>query len=245
MTIELDIHKGEIAILLITYNEEDLIEHAYNYYKKRFPMCKFIVLDNGSTDNTVKIAEKLNCEVIRWHNKTDKMKESDLVRAKSTYWKEYKGWVISADIDEWLDIDVKMLQAEDKKGNTLIKTKGVQIMGNSTKDDLSDIKSVEDEMNMGYFHDQYDKLICFKSGQINSVSYGLGCHKASFKGNVKSSTTLYYLRHYSILGKDYYYKKIYRRHMRSLGYKDQKDVDKYWKMNNSHKLTDFKNVWKT
>ena len=53
-----------ITIHQICYNEIQILEFAYNFYKSRFPNAKFILHDNGSIDGSVELAEKLGYEIL-------------------------------------------------------------------------------------------------------------------------------------------------------------------------------------
>lgn len=52
-----------ISVLIITLNEEDVIEDAINSVKDLAD--EVVVIDGGSTDATIEIAEKLNARVVR------------------------------------------------------------------------------------------------------------------------------------------------------------------------------------
>ena len=54
-----------ITIHQICYNEIQILEFAYNFYKSRFPNAKFILHDNGSIDGSVELAEKLGYEIFQ------------------------------------------------------------------------------------------------------------------------------------------------------------------------------------
>ena len=200
----------EITILLVAHNEEVMLPHTYNYYKKRFPDAKFVLcITDKTTDNTINIAQKLGFSIKTFRQRQNfKWFEYDLLYPKNHYWKPYKGWIIMADMDEWLDMDEKMLKEEDELGTTLISTKGMQMLGNSKKVDISDIKSIEDEVVNGYYHNLYCKSICFKNGPITDINFKGGAHTASPSGTIKRSKNVYYLRHYSILGEEMYKEKM-------------------------------------
>ena len=217
-----------ITIYLISHNEEVMLPHTYNYYKKRFPNAKFVLCSTNNTDNTHKLAEERGFKIRTFpQNKGDKY-EHQLLHPKNTYWKETIGWVIMADMDEWLDMDEKMLEEEDKLGTTLITTFGMQMYHNSCKADLSDIKSIEDEVVLGHHHRGYSKSICFKSGPIKELNFECGAHNCKPKGHIVKSKNTYYLRHYCIMGQEYFKQKIKTRYLNREGSFNDKLLEKEW-----------------
>ena len=200
----------KITILLVAHNEEVMLPHTYNYYKKRFPEAEFVLcITDKTNDNTISVAKERGFHIKTFNQRQNfEWFEKDLLYPKNNYWKPYKGWVIIADMDEWLDIDEKMLEEEDRNNTTIISTKGMQMIHNSEKIDISDIKSIEDEVVTGYYHQGYSKSICFKNGPIIDINFQGGAHKSKPSGNIRKSKQVYYLRHYSILGENMYKEKM-------------------------------------
>ena len=58
----------DINVLLLCYNEAALLPHTIKHYKQYLPSCKITVLDNYSTDDSVKIANELGCNVLPWNS---------------------------------------------------------------------------------------------------------------------------------------------------------------------------------
>ena len=225
----------EITILLISHNEEVMLPHTYNYYKKRFPKAKFVLCSTNNTDNTHILAKERGFEIKTFPQSVGDRYEHQLLHPKNTYWKPYKGWVIIADMDEWLDMDEKMLKEEDDLGTTIITTSGMQMYHDSKKIDLSDIKSIEDEVVLGHYHMGYCKSICFKNGPITDINFQCGAHHAKPVGNVVKSKKTYYLRHYCILGQKYFDNKIRVRIKNREGSVSQGVLDKEWAFVNKQK----------
>jgi hypothetical protein len=222
-----------VTILLISHNEEIMLPHTYNYYKKRFPNAKFILCSTNNTDRTHELAKARGMEIKTFPQTTCVGKnigkyESQLIFPKNNYWKPYLGWIIVCDMDEWLDIDERILKDEDALGTTLIRTKGMQMWHDSEKVDLSDIVSLEDEITTGYYHVGYSKSICFKNGPITNIHYKHGAHNASPKGTVRQSKELYYLRHYCFIGKEYYKKRVTTRWKNREGKWTEDQWEKQW-----------------
>ena len=58
--------KFDVNIFLLCYNEEILIRDAIKHYKKFIPNCIITIMDNKSTDNSVKIAKEEGCNIFSW-----------------------------------------------------------------------------------------------------------------------------------------------------------------------------------
>ena len=56
----------KISLFLLCWNEEAYIKKTIEYYKNRFSNIKITILDNYSTDNSIKIAKQYGAEIIQW-----------------------------------------------------------------------------------------------------------------------------------------------------------------------------------
>jgi hypothetical protein len=174
-----------------------------------------------STDNSVEIAKELGCNVCTF----DSGGRND-VRIKrniaNTCWKNIKkGWIIMADMDEWIDITEKALNDETKKGTTIITTKGYDMIGESRSAILDDIDL--NNITKGVPNYFEDKKICFLREKIDSMNYSVGSHNCSPKGNIKYSSKLYSIKHMSFVGLAFIVNKMKQRYerssdMRKIGY---------------------------
>ena len=129
----------KINIFLLCYNEELLLPLTLKFYRQRFPSAKFILVDNYSTDRSCDIAKENNME-IRQFLTQDCQNEEIMMHIRNTIWNDVTdGWIIMCDMDEWLEITEEQLFEEENRGTTIITTKGINIVGESKKIDLSDI----------------------------------------------------------------------------------------------------------
>lgn len=76
-----------ITVYTIAYNEERMLPFFIKWYRDRFPDCRIVLYDNQSTDNTVKICEDNNIEVITYFTNGE-MRDSALRDIKNNCWKE-------------------------------------------------------------------------------------------------------------------------------------------------------------
>lgn len=53
-----------MELFVFTYNEEKILPFLIEWYKKRFKNLQITLIDNESTDNTVKIALENGCKII-------------------------------------------------------------------------------------------------------------------------------------------------------------------------------------
>ncbi len=181
-----------------------------------FPSSDLYLVDNYSTDNSCTIAEDNGCKVIKYDTKNSH-DENILLSIRSHKYKEYvtNSWVIMCDMDEWLDMTEAELLEEDRKGVTVIKTQGVNMVGESTRVDLSDIQL--SDIKLGFLDENFSKRICFKYPDV-SMEYWYGAHKCWPIGRAVYSEKAYYMRHYNYLGAEYLadkYRKRYERNEQS------------------------------
>ena len=96
----------KLSACTITKNEEKNIERSINSYKEF--VDEIIIVDTGSTDNTVEIAKSLGAKVIeyKWNN--------DFASARNCALDSATGdWILFLDADEWLvDGVAKNLQSD-------------------------------------------------------------------------------------------------------------------------------------
>jgi hypothetical protein len=203
----------DINIFLLCYNESILLPHTIKHYKKYLPSCKITIYDNESTDNSVEIAKNSGCDIISWNSKNiiDDYKYLDI---KNNCWKKVKnGWIIVADMDEFLCITEEELLEEYKKGTTILKVQGVNMIGESNTIDLSDIDL--QEIKKYVYRDSESKKLCFLRDSITNIYYTSGAHNCNPQGIVKYSSQTYINKHMAYLGLNFIIDKTIKRYERS------------------------------
>jgi len=202
-----------INIFLVCYNESVLLPHTITHYKKYLPSCKITIYDNQSTDNSVDIAKSLGCDVIEWNtqNITNELMLSEL---KNNCWKHIKdGWIIMADMDEFLCITEENLLKEFNNGTTILQITGIDMIGESQRLQLTDINLQNIKK---YVDNPYEnKFLCFLREKINEMNYDIGSHTIEPIGQIVYSQDTYINKHMNYLGLIYYSNKMILRYDRS------------------------------
>jgi len=202
-------------IYILCHNESTLLPHTIAHYKKYLPNCIITIYDNESIDNSVEIATSLGCNVISWNsgNIMDEHKQKDV---KNNCWKNIaNAWVLVIDMDEWLCVSEKQLQEERESGTTILKTLGINMIGESKSITLDDINL--HDIVKGVKWPMESKSLCFYTGDsgIKQINYDLGAHRSSPIGNVKYSENVYVNKHMCYLGLPFIIDKMVKRYERS------------------------------
>lgn len=203
----------DINVFLVCHNESALLPHTVNHYKKNLPSCKITVHDNGSSDNSVELAESLGCKVLHWDT-GGKTNEKELVNLKNECWKvTEKGWVIVGDMDEFLCVTEEDLKRELEAGTTILNIQGYDMVGESKTEDLTDI----DLHSIKKYFDSpgMSKRMCFLRGKVTDIHYDYGAHSAYPKGELVFSSTVYMNKHMNKLGLPFVTKRTLDRFHRS------------------------------
>jgi hypothetical protein len=201
-----------LHVYLLCHNEEVLLPHTIEHYRRRVPGVTFTILDNESSDNSVAIAKKLGCAVETFHSngKLDDVILRDLKNAAVS--RTASGWVIVADMDEWLCVTEQDLAREERAGTTVLKVEGWNVFGESATATLHDIDL--HALNTGQRHNKESKAICFRRPQISAMNYGFGAHTWAPEGTVAWSTNTYRLKHMAWLGLPFIVQKYQQRYER-------------------------------
>ena len=132
---------------------------------------------------------------------------------RNTIWKQAKdGWIIMADMDEWIVVTEKELEEEDQKGTTILTTQGFQIVGDSQTTTLTDLAL--SHLRHGFLDEHFSKRILFKSPEVD-IRFGWGSHTCDPVGTVVYSERIYLLKHMNYLGLPYLLEKHRRRYARN------------------------------
>lgn len=203
----------DINIFLLCFNESALLPHTVNHYKKYLPNCKITIYDNESTDNSVEIAKNLGCNVFSFSS-NNILNEDLQINLRNSIWKNCNsGWIIMADMDEFVCVTENELMEEMESGTTILQINGYDMIGESKTIDLTDIDL--QKINK-YIKNNYEsKNLCFLREAIIDMNYGPGSHTCNPTGNVVYSRHIYINKHMSTLGLNFLINKYTKRYERS------------------------------
>jgi glycosyltransferase involved in cell wall biosynthesis len=226
------------TIFILCYNEEVLLPHTIKHYKTHLPNSTIIIYDNYSTDNSVKIAKEHGCIVIQWDSNNE-INDYRYLTIKNHCWKMVKsGWIIVADMDEWLCVTEEDLVEEKKKNTCILTVKGYDIVGKSNTYDLSDI-SLQD-IKMSVYCPDENKCLCFNREAVREMNYEPGAHKCKPVFSTKSpqpySKKIYINKHMNYLGLKYIIQKMFKRYERSKRMREQYQLATHY-TNNIREIT--------
>jgi hypothetical protein len=201
-----------LHVYLVCHNEEVLLPHTVEHYRRRVPGVTFTILDNESDDRSVAIARELGCAV-QTFSTGGTLDDAVLRDLKNTVWLERtEGWVIVVDMDEWLCVTAEDLEREEQAGTTVLRTNGWNVLGESALVTLADIDL--HELKSGQPHPPESKAVCFRRPQIQAMNYSYGAHRSSPRGTVRRSRKTYRLKHMAWLGAAFIVHKYARRYER-------------------------------
>jgi hypothetical protein len=203
----------DINIFILCFNESYLLPHTITHYKKYLPSCKITIYDNESTDNSVEVAKSFGCDVVSW-NSENIMNEYIQTDLKNNCWKKVtNGWILMIDMDEFVCITEQELLEEFYKGTTIIEIKGVNMIGESTTMDLTDI----DLQHIQKYNDcpTESKHLCFLRESIGDMNYRHGAHSCNPTGNIVYSSNVYINKHMCYLGLPFLINKMLQRYERN------------------------------
>jgi hypothetical protein len=203
----------DINVFLLCYNESALLPHTIHHYRTHLPNCKITVYDNQSSDNSVEIATSLGCNVVSWgSNNIDN--EYIKISLRNTVWKNVAtGWIIMADMDEFVCVTEDELLKEAQQGVTILTISGKNVIGESTTTDLTDIDL---QKITKYVNNSLEsKSLCFLREKITEMNYGPGSHRCKPVGNIKYSKRTYINKHMDMLGLSFITNKMVQRYARS------------------------------
>jgi hypothetical protein len=189
-----------VTVYTLTYNEELLIEFFIKHYRKNFPDCKIVIYDNESTDNTIKIASKFNCEVITY-NTNNQLSDLEYLKIKNNCWKTSDtDWNIICDCDELIEINQTELKEEESFGTNCVKFQGYNMVNTEEQINLQKIK-------LGFKENSFNKFYLFNKKEILEINYSPGCHNANpilvNNKQLRLSKNIYNALHYKYLHPKY------------------------------------------
>lgn len=195
-----------INIYILCYNEEAIIKDTIIHHKKLHPLAMITIYDNYSTDNSVKIAKDMGCNVIQW-DRGEMVSNLFRRKIKNECWKSCKdGWVIVCDMDEWLCIRDEELENEYKLGTTVLRTVGYDMIAESKCKLLKDI-DLQNIMTGSKY--SQTKWMAFRP-VFDEINFGPGAHGISPtpRNHVVYSNKIYNYKHNDCLGLPFYINKM-------------------------------------
>lgn len=202
-----------VAIYLLCHNERVLLPHAVEHYRSRIPQAQITILDNESTDGSVEIAQELGCRVRSWAS-GNHIDDHLFVKLKNEIWKSRtEGWAIVADMDEWLCVTSLDLKDAARRGATILRTYGWNIVAESQREDLADLDL--HALTRGFHMRSRDKLVAFRPSLIKEMNFGIGAHESQPVGSIVFSPRTYLLKHMERLGKPWLRAKFLQRTARA------------------------------
>jgi len=195
----------QIHLYLLCFNEEIMLPKTVEHYKRYIPNCKITIYDNESTDNSVNIARSLGCSIVSW-NSNNEINDIMYRDIKNKCWKDvHDGWIIVADMDEWLCVSEQDLIEEYNQGTTILTVKGFNMIGDSKRVDLKDIDV--HGLTDGIYCIGESKRLCFLREKIQEMNYSCGAHRCNPTGEIVYSEKIYINKHMVYLGLDFWINK--------------------------------------
>ena len=236
--------KPIVHAFFVCYNEETILPHLLKHYSQ---FCeKITILDNGSTDKSVKIINSFpNTEVINF-NSNGEFNDWVNMQLKNNIWKKSKGkcdFVIIGDSDEFLYHEniIDFLVKHKNNGYTLFKPEGYHMIGDENLELKTD-DNITEKIKYGIRTPVLDKMMIFDCNQIDEINYSFGCHHCNPTGNVKifNGTELKML-HFKFLGiKNYIYRNKMRRERLSQ-FNKKNNLGTYYLYSDKENIEDYKN----
>lgn len=184
-----------LEVFIISWNEEKIISDIIGWYRDRVPGCLITLMDNESTDNTVKIAEQMGCNVT-YFSSNNQMDELTLMNVRNTCWKGSEAeYIIVCDADEWVDVnrDILLRNNEEKEWD-ICKCFGYEMFGYE--------HDTPNTLVMGTWSAGYCKPILFKKDKVLETNFEAGSHKCNARGEEElkwkiNFPNLYHTKHRS------------------------------------------------
>jgi glycosyltransferase involved in cell wall biosynthesis len=162
---------SRIEIHIITYNEQIMLPFTIKHYRKMFGSPKFIIHDNGSTDDTLMLARLAGCEIVPFT--TSGMNDTVHAQIKSkAAMNATADWVLCIDADEECFINSEDLLALESKNINAVEFEGWNIFDQVEKPE--DIK-----IPMGIICTAYSKPVLIKTGVFQNIIFAAGAHSVT------------------------------------------------------------------
>ncbi len=188
------------------WNEEEMLPFFFRHYDSLID--RYIVYDDGSTDNTLKLLAAHNRVEVRRFERTHPTSFVLSAQAlNNNMWKESRGqadWVIMTSVDEHLYHPAglkRYLHAARCRGITAIPALAFQMVADALP---SPDEYLVKTRRFGAPLDHYNKLNVFDPNALSETNYAVGRHTAALEGRIRyPKRDRLLLFHYKFLGMDY------------------------------------------
>ncbi len=188
------------------WNEEEMLPFFFRHYDR--VIDRYIIYDDGSTDNTLKLLAAHNRVDVRRFVRTHPTSLVLSAQAlNDSMWKESRGqadWVIITAVDEHLYHPMGLkwyLRGARWRGITAVPALAFQMVVDAFP---SPDEYLVKTRRFGAPLDQYNKLSVFDPNAVRETHFGVGRHSAAVEGRIRyPERDRLLLFHYKFLGMDY------------------------------------------
>ncbi len=158
-----------IEIHIITYNEQIMLPFTIKHYRRMFKDPKFIVHDNGSTDDTIMLAKLAGADVVSFT--TEGMNDTVHRLIKSEAAMNCKSdWVLVIDCDEHCMVDDNDLNELEERTVNIVHFDGYDIF------DKQNSPEEAAKAPRGCGSPGYCKPVLLRPWQFKELEFGAGAH---------------------------------------------------------------------
>ena len=142
----------EISIITPSYNQVDFIEETiHSVLQQYYPKLEYIIIDGGSSDDSVVIIKKYEDEISRWVSEPDGGQSDAINKGVSMATGEWIGWINSDDMlaDGALEaLSEAIQQNADWRNMFMGRYLEVDREGNTINEKQSDIRTLDELTNI-------------------------------------------------------------------------------------------------
>lgn len=201
MTVSFNNKIMRVGVFVQCYNEAAMLPWFIRYYQTMLPGCTICVMDNESTDDTARIAQRMGCMVHSFstNNTLDDIGRLEL-KEKARVYMPGMDWILNVDTDEYLVVNMEDLEMEKAAGTSVFRTCAYDLRGDSMYADLRDLNVFA--ISRGSVPPAHDdnKPMCYAPSLVTRMNYEPGCHRARPAGTVRLSRKKYMFYHFHGMG---------------------------------------------
>ena len=166
-----------VEIFVPVRNEEKFLKYFHDFYQSRLSNVAFTLLDMGSVDSTVDIANNLGMNIVIRPEQF--FSDRTNFEFKSTWWRNSKAdFVIIQDLDELLDIDDEFLISNEF---SCIQAEAWDMVGEGQP-----FGEITKAVRLPF----YDKCLMFKVSDFFELEFSPGAHQVAWASNIPNPVFL-------------------------------------------------------